>query len=85
MRAPEAIERGRIDIADLDTLARVASENGFDGQALVAEREAARPTYAQYTDEAIEAGVFGVPWYEFNGEPFWGQDRLDMLDRALAR
>ncbi len=82
LRAVWAQER---DIADLDTLARVASENGFDGQTLVAGRETARPTYDQYTDEALEAGVFGVPWYEYNGEPFWGQDRLEMLDRALAR
>jgi 2-hydroxychromene-2-carboxylate isomerase len=28
--------------------------------------------------------VFGSPWYVYAGEPFWGQDRLDFLDRALA-
>jgi len=29
--------------------------------------------------------VFGAPTYVVNGEPFWGQDRLDFVDRALAR
>jgi 2-hydroxychromene-2-carboxylate isomerase len=29
--------------------------------------------------------VFGVPTYVLRGEPYWGQDRLDFLDRALAQ
>ena len=37
------------------------------------------------TTQAIDAQVFGVPWYVYAGEPFWGQDRLDFLDRALAK
>ncbi|MGL4576830.1 MAG: DsbA family protein, partial [Burkholderiaceae bacterium] len=35
------------------------------------------------TQEAIDAQVFGAPSYVFNGELFWGQDRLDFLERAL--
>ena len=34
--------------------------------------------------EAIETGVFGSPSYVLNGEVFWGQDRLELLDAALA-
>ena len=30
-------------------------------------------------------GVFGSPFYIFQGEPFWGQDRLDFLEEAIAR
>lgn len=38
-----------------------------------------------YTDEAIARGVFGAPTYRLpSGEFFWGQDRLEFLDRALA-
>jgi len=81
LRAVWAEER---DIADADTLRTVAQECGFDGAALYDSREAAAPTYDRFTQEAIEAQVFGVPWYEYRGEPFWGQDRLDLLDRALA-
>ena len=35
--------------------------------------------------EAIAAKVFGAPWYVVDGEPFWGQDRLDFVARALER
>ena len=82
MRAVWAEER---DIADRSTLQAIARECDFDGEALSGSREAARPLYEQYTQQAIDAGVFGAPWYEFRGEPFWGQDRLDFLERALAR
>ena len=37
-----------------------------------------------YTDEALAAGVFGAPSYVLpSGEIFWGQDRLELLERAL--
>jgi 2-hydroxychromene-2-carboxylate isomerase len=40
--------------------------------------------YEQYTQEALTAGVFGAPSYVLpSGEFFWGQDRLEMLERAL--
>jgi 2-hydroxychromene-2-carboxylate isomerase len=40
--------------------------------------------YEQYTQEALAAGVFGAPSYVLpSGEFFWGQDRLEMLERAL--
>jgi len=40
-------------------------------------------TYRSYTDEAVQVGVFGSPTYVFEGELFWGQDRLDMLVDAI--
>lgn len=40
--------------------------------------------YEQYTQEALKAGVFGAPSYVLpSGEIFWGQDRLELLERAL--
>ena len=40
--------------------------------------------YEQYTQEALAAGVFGAPSFVLpSGEIFWGQDRLEMLERAL--
>ncbi|MDP2619152.1 MAG: 2-hydroxychromene-2-carboxylate isomerase [Hyphomicrobiales bacterium] len=39
--------------------------------------------YRQYTDEAIERGCFGSPCYVLNDEPFWGQDRVDLLEDAI--
>lgn len=41
--------------------------------------------YRSYTDEAVGAGVFGSPSYVYNGELFWGQDRLDMLEEAVEK
>jgi 2-hydroxychromene-2-carboxylate isomerase len=33
---------------------------------------------------SIERGVFGSPFILVDGEPFWGSDRLDLLDDWLA-
>ncbi|TEA78886.1 2-hydroxychromene-2-carboxylate isomerase [Allopusillimonas ginsengisoli] len=72
------------NIADKDTLIAVSKECGLDGASLYADREAAREQFDHYTQDAIERQVFGAPWYIYNQEPFWGQDRLEFLDRALA-
>ena len=37
------------------------------------------------TDEAVGRGVFGSPFIFVDGEPFWGADRLDQVDRWLER
>jgi 2-hydroxychromene-2-carboxylate isomerase len=41
--------------------------------------------YDALTQEAIDRQIFGAPTYVYRDEPFWGQDRLDFLDRALAK
>ncbi|MBT2301672.1 2-hydroxychromene-2-carboxylate isomerase [Variovorax paradoxus] len=41
--------------------------------------------YEDYTQQAIDAKVFGAPSYVINGEIFWGQDRLDFVERALIQ
>ena len=43
-----------------------------------------RADYDLLTDEAIARQVFGAPTYIVDDEPFWGQDRLDFVDRKLA-
>ena len=75
------------NIADADTLATIARECGLDpvdvgNRAQMPEIPA---KYAALTKEAIALGVFGAPWFIYKGESFWGQDRLDFLDRALAQ
>lgn len=72
------------DISDPQTLVRLADESGLDGAALYAAREDGAALYDGYTQDALALQVFGAPWYEYEGESFWGQDRLDFLDRALA-
>ena len=42
--------------------------------------------HEQFTQEALTAGVFGAPSYVLpSGEIFWGQDRLELLERALKK
>jgi 2-hydroxychromene-2-carboxylate isomerase len=83
MRALWAEER---NIADGDTLAAIASDCGHDGKALLKSSETAsvQGEYDRFTDEALAASVFGSPWYVVDGESFWGQDRLDFVERAFA-
>ncbi len=57
----------------------------MDGAALRAGESEAKAAYGAYTQEAIERQVFGAPSYVLDGEVFWGQDRLDFVERALAR
>lgn len=75
------------NIADHGTLAAIANENGIDGKALLAstENDAVKAEYEANTEEAIRIGVFGAPAYVYEGELFWGQDRLLMLDWRLAQ
>lgn len=84
MRALWAEEK---NIGDEATLVQVADLCGLDGRMLVksAATSGVQEQYDKNTDEAIAANVFGSPWYVVDGEPFWGQDRLDFVERALVR
>lgn len=81
MRAMWAEER---DIGDTATLRAIVREAGLGVDALFRQVPQTHQAYDAYTEEAIERGVFGVPWYVYRDEPFWGQDRLEHLERALA-
>jgi 2-hydroxychromene-2-carboxylate isomerase len=64
----------------------IAAENGFDGKTLLAA-ETAPETVAEYaanTADALKRGVFGAPTFVWNGNIYWGQDRIHFLDRDLA-
>jgi 2-hydroxychromene-2-carboxylate isomerase len=84
MRAVWAEER---NIGDADTLVAIASACGHDGKSLLKSSETAsvQSEYDRFTDEAIAANVFGSPWYVVDGEGYWGQDRLDFVERAFAK
>lgn len=73
------------NIADPAVLAQLLGELGLPAQALEkSQSQSVQECYERYTLEAIEAGVFGAPSYVVAGEIFWGQDRLDFLERRLA-
>ncbi len=73
------------NIMDADTLIALATAAGHDGQALLksSETAAVQNEYEQFTNEAMAASVFGAPWYVVDGVAFWGQDRLDFVERAF--
>ena len=74
------------DVADLATLAELLAECGLAAQrADDARAPEVQATYERNTQQAIDAGVFGSPSYVVDAEIFWGQDRLDFLQRRLAR
>jgi 2-hydroxychromene-2-carboxylate isomerase len=83
LRAVWAEER---NIADAATLHAIARARGHDADALMAlaasEEIAAR--FAADSQKAIDRAVFGAPTYALGDELYWGQDRLDFLERALA-
>ncbi|MFM8547238.1 MAG: 2-hydroxychromene-2-carboxylate isomerase [Betaproteobacteria bacterium] len=73
------------NIADPQTVEALIAGCGLDTAAVLGKTAEATDTYAANTAQAIEAKVFGAPWYIWKGEPFWGQDRLDLLERAIGR
>lgn len=74
------------NIADGGTLAELADQIDLDGVALLksAETASVAAEYQRHTQQAIAANVFGMPWYVFEGQAYWGQDRLDFLERDFA-
>ena len=75
------------NVGDLATVQAIVREAELDAEKLTSDAAvaAARAKYDAYTQEAIDRGVFGAPSYVIDGEIFWGQDRLDFVDRKLAR
>lgn len=72
------------DIASAQTLAELLSECDLPAQRLAQSRsQAVQQQYEASTQAAIDAGVFGAPSYCVGGEIFWGQDRLDFVQRRL--
>ncbi|MEM8732348.1 MAG: 2-hydroxychromene-2-carboxylate isomerase [Pseudomonadota bacterium] len=72
------------DVADAAVVAEKLALVGLDAGALADDLVAAQERVAQNTAEALDAGVFGSPFYIVGGERFWGADRLGALDTHLG-
>ena len=71
------------NIADPAVLEAIAGRHGIaDPKPAI---EAGKAVYEANTQEALALNVFGAPTYAYNGELFWGQDRLEFFERALAK
>jgi 2-hydroxychromene-2-carboxylate isomerase len=75
-----------VDISSPDTAAAIAAGEGVDAAAARAavDDPAMKDALKQEVATAIERGVFGSPFVFVDGEPFWGLDRFDQIDRWLA-
>jgi 2-hydroxychromene-2-carboxylate isomerase len=77
------------NLGDPMAIAAAAQRAGLDAAAIRnagpsdAELDA---LHEQYTKEALASGVFGAPSFVLpSGEIFWGQDRLELLERQLKK
>lgn len=73
------------DISSPDELQQILKEQGLDETRYLeqANNQNIVAKYRKYTQEAIEQGVFGSPFYVYEDELFWGQDRLGMLRETI--
>jgi 2-hydroxychromene-2-carboxylate isomerase len=83
----EAHWRDDADLADSETLTRLGNAAGVDSGSLLAAALSPEvlAVYAANTEEAIGRSVFGSPTYFVDGDMFYGQDHLEMVERALQR
>lgn len=79
--------RDDADIADEATLADIAGSLDLDAAELLAQArsEDVQNQHQANTQDAIDRGVFGSPTYFVAGDMFYGQDRLEMVERALTQ
>lgn len=75
------------DLADRGTLAVICRSVGVAPEPILEAANLAdvRSAYERNTEEAIQRSVFGSPTYFVDGDMFYGQDRLEMVERALKR
>jgi 2-hydroxychromene-2-carboxylate isomerase len=82
-----AYYRGGTDTADPEAVKAIGQGLGLDPDDLgraMADPEIKALAKAR-SEEAVARGVFGSPWMFVDGEPFWGWDRLPMIDLWLSR
>jgi 2-hydroxychromene-2-carboxylate isomerase len=86
-RVLKAVWQDELSPADPATLAKLITEIGLDPDAVMKLGAESRWTERRTADTraALDRGVFGAPSYVIGDEIFWGQDRLDFVDRKLAR
>jgi 2-hydroxychromene-2-carboxylate isomerase len=75
------------DISEAATVVEVAAQVGTDGTALQAALgdPAVKERAKNEVDAAMAKGVFGSPFFIVDGEPFWGNDRIPMLEEWIRR
>jgi len=75
-----------VNLGDMSEVAKLCAANGFDAAAIgaLATDPANKEKLKETTDEAVARGVFGAPSFFVGDDLFFGHDRLDYVERALA-
>jgi len=76
-----------VDISEPAAVLEIANGLGIDAEALAKALEdpAIKERGKKEVDAALAAGVFGSPFFIVDGEPFWGVDRLPMLEAWVRK
>lgn len=80
----KAVWEDELDISDRSTLLSIAEGHGLHGEALMEQESVMLDSRRADSEAAIERGVYGAPTYIVGDEVFWGQDRIDFVDRKLG-
>lgn len=75
------------DIGDRSVLARIAESVGADGALVAGATDDVRwkDALKETTERAVSLGAFGVPAFEYEGELYFGNDRLEMIEARAKR
>ena len=75
-----------LDLGDPQVFTEVLTAAGLDGHAILAARDAdaLASDLARRTEEGVERGLFGVPSFIVDGQLYFGNDRLQFVEKALA-
>ena len=76
-----------LNITGADDIAEEAKDLAIDAPALLRDikTDRAKDALKRQVDDAIQAGVFGVPYFVVDGEPIWGVDRMWMVEQWATR
>ncbi len=72
-------------MGDAEVIGATLAENGFEAASYFAgvQEQGIKDELKRRVEQAVAKGVFGAPTFFVGGEMFWGQDRLDHVERAL--
>lgn len=75
-----------LNVEDPEIMVATANRSGLDGAALLEQSKDAAIGLEvdRLTKEGVERHIFGTPFFFYQDEPFWGQDRLDMLEDLIT-
>jgi 2-hydroxychromene-2-carboxylate isomerase len=86
-RVLKALWQEEKNTADPDTLAGLIADVGLDADAVMKHGAESRWAERRMADTkaALDRGVFGAPTYVIDDDMFWGQDRLEFVEKRLAK